>query len=387
MAKLLLTELVVENTSRRRAFQRHLRHWSVYLSVTLLTFLSPFARAGTSDRGGGGNTNSAAAPSTRELLNLIEGRASNLYLDSLKWNLYRVFYRLESLTIENSPRYFASLKYRDSAQAAQLYESVERRLFAQAEHTVYRELKGLRFTARLDGPCRDLNHAARDGSAFGTNQDEICLSLPRLKKKLNGHSALVEVLALAAHEVAHRVGADESEARILQSVVMHEFGALNRDVLVKAILQADLFPAVMPSEFSEIEALLLKRDTSLVPEICAKVGSVKEKVSSQLSRLYGLQNTQGVQIVRPGAIRALNGARIQLEQLMGFCFSLAPSAALPVNQPTSVAFLGGKSSKLSPSQDEGQVRRVEVGNWEAAQFNASEATRNLRRYYQFIHGI
>lgn len=96
---------------------------------------------------------------------------------------------------------------------AALYE----RIFANG--SVDEALRGVRTELREDGPCYDRAGQERDGSIVARPPFRLCLSLSRLRSKLNRTNADIEVLALYLHEVSHLFGTTEEEATNLQALI------------------------------------------------------------------------------------------------------------------------------------------------------------------------
>lgn len=67
-----------------------------------------------------------------------------------------------------------------------------------------------------DRPCYDEQGIEVDGSYVHTKPNAICISGFSTAPKLIAETAKKEIYALVIHELAHRVGADETEARELQ---------------------------------------------------------------------------------------------------------------------------------------------------------------------------
>ncbi len=67
--------------------------------------------------------------------------------------------------------------------------------------------------------CLDLNGDAKDGTAFNKDPREVCFDDVAIAEKTTIYNVWRDVAALAAHEVAHRVGGDEDVAIAFQKLV------------------------------------------------------------------------------------------------------------------------------------------------------------------------
>lgn len=72
--------------------------------------------------------------------------------------------------------------------------------------TVYQLLPTWNFVAKPFGACKDLHGSDSDASAFGEGSNDICFSVERLSQKLTSEEAQRSLIALAIHEISHRMG-------------------------------------------------------------------------------------------------------------------------------------------------------------------------------------
>ena len=105
--------------------------------------------------------------------------------------------------------------------SGKLLRSVQAKLFPETGRDAFHELANLDFKLRENGPCVDLQFHDKDATAFNADPREICLSAKRLLRKLTTANVMTELLAVAGHELAHRMGADEPEALEFQKVIRH----------------------------------------------------------------------------------------------------------------------------------------------------------------------
>lgn len=87
--------------------------------------------------------------------------------------------------------------------------------------TIFDVIQSAQIELKQVGPCIDPNTGDEvDGSAPGSNNNSICLSLDRLTQKLSKDNVYTQTLGLIAHEFSHLVGANESEADEIQKLVV-----------------------------------------------------------------------------------------------------------------------------------------------------------------------
>lgn len=89
---------------------------------------------------------------------------------------------------------------------------------------------------RLTAPCFDKNGVAKDGSIYGGEKYQICLSAFLLSQKLSKSNYEAELAALMIHEFSHFLGTTEDEAVALQTKTAEDFSQLNLAETRKKIL-------------------------------------------------------------------------------------------------------------------------------------------------------
>jgi len=343
---------------------------------------APLSSAGTSDRGGGGNLPTAKALSAEEILGVIK---------NIKITMEPVLFRLEAygITHDQALKVFKEAGYPEPELSAKRLLSVLAKMFGGREPAVYPLFRKLRFVGVVDGPCHDLQNGDRDGSAFNSDPNEICLSVPRLQKKVDHLSELSEILALAIHEISHRVGATEEEAQSIQFVILKQFGASTPESFNSAFLSA-FYNTPTVWGFTSPNAFLEKSSAS-IPALCAEIGENWAKLRSVMERKSADANTIGIMTERADAFRALKAAVLQSEFLHGFCDNdyqgsyeqtlidrkIDPKKPFPI----SVLNEWGENSPLTLKPEDGQLTFVKPGDCEAASFIYKEIRKSMDRYF------
>lgn len=101
---------------------------------------------------------------------------------------------------------------------SEVRSSVEQKLFGGTT-TILDVLHETNIDVNYSSACKDGSGKEVDGSIFGSTQGSICISAERVAAKLTEERALPEIVALIAHELSHKLGADEKEATEFQKDV------------------------------------------------------------------------------------------------------------------------------------------------------------------------
>lgn len=163
----------------------------------IFLLISATAQAGGVS-GGGGNTKPSERPTTVEVRSLVE--KSRLFL-TLYFNQYE----------------------RDPFAVGPENDTIRRKLFGIEKHTIQDRIATVKIIEELRGPCYDLSGKPVDGSARGAEPRSVCLSIPRVTKKLSRENYEKQILALLVHEYSHLIGTTEEEATLLQEQALEHF--------------------------------------------------------------------------------------------------------------------------------------------------------------------
>ncbi len=187
-------------------------------------FFSTFSAHAGNEGSGGGNVLA---------VNLVSEEALGSAIKSLNVDLLYVFNQMELIMGDLVPRepneqYPPLLEYEVFRQAGFAFPggveaSVIRKLFYEGKETIFDILPLIKFTAQ-NSACIDRDDREADGSAFNEDPKVICLSIPRLTAKLRHDRYKAPLIALAAHEVTHKLGATEAEAIQLQAYLENILG-------------------------------------------------------------------------------------------------------------------------------------------------------------------
>lgn len=272
---------------------------------------------GTVDGGGGDVAGTYSQVSDKDIGEIIE---------KLPLILRYVFYAHEGyLTpyLENKPNISDSLK------------SVYELLYANKSSDLFIILKNLKFVGKGDGPCKDLNHSDKDGSAFNADSNEICISIPRIKSKILKSSLLAEITGLAAHEVSHRMGASEQQATALQEAVVTSFKIKN----------LDSFEVDMANRQTEVAQLKHAQPYEKFSRFFDETFDGKNKIpDTEFCRLandwsyaikeflFGAEEETkkwGVSSIRIKSLVYISAMSIQMASMLDYCSQEAPPCNIP----------------------------------------------------------
>jgi hypothetical protein len=193
------------------------------------TFVAPSASADNVDHGGmsggGGGTGTAHPVAAKEITESI--KYSKVFVSG--W-----FNQLEFLYQINDEGYWRDNYHVLGPAPAPLLS----KMFDQ-KTKVFDVINSLKIEVRRTRPCLDKSGAKVDGSIYADSPGAICLSLPRLVKKLNDATLEKQISALIIHEITHLVGGDEAEAVTAQTYALASFQFHNRsEVNEKVFLSA-----------------------------------------------------------------------------------------------------------------------------------------------------
>lgn len=93
-------------------------------------------------------------------------------------------------------------------------------LFSRTGRTIFTAYKEVRYVYSKARACLDSQGREVDASIYGVGPNQVCLSEQRLSQKLTTGSAPAQLAALLAHEISHKVGANEESAELLQFLIL-----------------------------------------------------------------------------------------------------------------------------------------------------------------------
>jgi hypothetical protein len=230
------------------------------LLIVSLCLASTLAHAGNEDGGanrGGGNL-SADNPADVQLLEKIvsERHLLELVFASLRTGAFFEALRTDSVLPENQ----ASL-----VRFKSMIEQIRR--FGSQIEQMNKLLSAVEIKIQAD-PCLGPDEQHRDANAKATKKKKyICLSSGRILPKVTATNASAKILALLAHEIAHLVGANETDAENLQAYV--------EAVLVKAG-QTEI------KYFLHKEAQMRREMQSKLDEVLTKLQKIDQTESGKL---------------------------------------------------------------------------------------------------------
>lgn len=171
----------------------------LFYVCTLTGSFALTAHAGNS--GGGGNINAGAPVSATTV------RSS---LETLQTPLTVVF------------KYLTIAYYNDQGHMGTVGRLDIGKILFQQNSNIFEKIKNVKPIIVEDGSCK-VNGLSEDGAAY-INPDRICLDAFRIaaNPKVGTLNIFVTTLALAAHEYAHLVGADEEQANFIQGLVLKD---------------------------------------------------------------------------------------------------------------------------------------------------------------------
>lgn len=336
---------------------------------------------GTATQGGGGDLPPQKEVSIEELKALIK---------DLKLTIEPVLYRMEAygVTYSQALKVFNDAKNPKPEESAKNLVTALDKMFKAENAPVYAELERIKFVAHSEGACHDLKNEDKDGSAFNKNPNEICLSVPRLQKKVDHQSELSEVLSLAIHELSHRVKATEEEAQAIQFMVLKQFGSATPESFTEVFSNGiDNSPNIW--RFTGEEKTFQEKDSSLLPALCARIGENAVEINKIINKKSNDANAIGVMFERPNLLRALKAASLQSQFLMGFCDNFYQDSFAQMlidkgfdpEKPFPVSFLNdGEPNPLQLTPQDGQLVFVKPSDWKAALFTYREVKKNMDKY-------
>jgi|GEM_PF-3612980 len=272
---------------------------------------------GTVDGGGGNVGGTYSNVSDKDIIDIVEKLPS-----ILKY----VFYAHEGFItpyLENKPNISEALK------------SVYEKLYSNKKSDVFVILEKLKFIAKADGPCKDLNFKEKDGSAFNADKNEICISIPRIKTKIYKSSLLAEVTGLAAHEVSHRVGSNESEATALQEAVVDSFKIKNLEAFEMDMVNRQTgitqLMYAQPYEKFQIFFSATADNKNKIPdtEFCRLANDWSYSIKEFLLGAEEETKKWGVSGVRIRNLVYVSAMSIQMASMLDYCSQESPRCNIP----------------------------------------------------------
>jgi len=200
---------------------------------------------------------------------------------------------------------------------------------------IYKTLEKIKFTPRRNQPCQDLAFNDRDGSAFNEDKTEICLSVERIKSKVNESNFVTEIVALAGHEVAHRMGANEPEAKAFQKAIEKSFNVKDIDLLIKTVTNRLYYLRVLGDDdgngqYEGIQKFFLqKTQLSQAPDFCQKANIWNTQIKSWLKDAEVETLSMGAAPVSVDNIKHVIAMDTQVETMLDFCWQEKPKCDIP----------------------------------------------------------
>jgi len=300
------------------------------LALTLLSLLPACASiystarnpASEREREGGADGGGGDIPESPLVNNLELEKAISL----LPEMLWKVMSFHELMANDNEIRYWRIRLEKDPTGFADRRETAEspalrrayKKLFPAQGKNVFAELKTIKFVPRKSGPCQDRYHFHKDASAFNQDPSEICFSTERLKEKLRLDNMALELIALAGHELTHRLGGDEEEALALQKAIRFTLDETDLTSL-KAMMETER--SLGRPRLDLVGNLLDKTgDTNSLPSLCYYLAGYQAEVRATMHLVTEKLN-HGFSLARLRGLRALIAADMQASPLGGFCSS------------------------------------------------------------------
>lgn len=158
--------------------------------------------------------------------------------------------------------------------APQKVKALYTRLYPATGRTVYDELESVKLVWRAH--CEDLKFKDKDGAAFNSDPFEICLNKTSVRAKLTRITGFVLVTSLIGHELVHRMGGTEDDAKMFQLAIQRTLQSGSPHHLLQSLRD----PAI-PSSIQEIKSKfnninkIVSNDTM---ETCLQLGLLDRKV-------------------------------------------------------------------------------------------------------------
>jgi hypothetical protein len=177
----------------------------------------------------------------------------------------------------------------------------------------------IEFDVKKDAPCIDPSNGQsvpRDAYA-DIEQNKICFSSQRLADyDYTYQSAESNLAALFLHELAHFVGANETEAQFLQETIQMFFSPNYINNL--EITKINGISALLGLQWQLARSQLLGSEDPT--EVCLGLGEFRNHVWSALSAVTGEQDGMDGLIIRPyGELEAVYGLQSLVWGASGYC--------------------------------------------------------------------
>lgn len=328
---------------------------------------SPLERLEGGADGGGGNARWEEPAPQAELQEVLR---------NTKFYLLPVLYYHEEMARNGDPgdgRHIGKISFSHLRRAQQ-------RLFL-GKQSVFSVFSGLNVRIEENGPCQDLKNGHKDAAAFGADPQEVCVSSQRLGAKLTGKNLVIEVTALLAHELVHRMGGEEEEATAFQDFVR----------LSSLIGTTDLFRTQPEArslallgkareKFDKVSSLAQKARPKDEILLCLSL----EDLSSSVEALAGKKLSLGIAGFRYDAAKAVYVAGLQARQLLNYCLHnpleedfewKQKIGTLPTEKIPAESLLSGK--RMRETHDLGFIQRIPYRSIEVLRFNLDQLSANL----------
>ena len=150
---------------------------------------------------------------------------------------------------------------------------------------VFKLLADVKVHLERENPCYDSDGKPVDGSSVTKTPNGICISLPRLKEKLNISNYQAEIVALVLHEISHLLGTTEEEAVEIQKEAFFRFNEMQPSHVGKwnADLKQGLEPIITNSRATYIMLVSGMKVT------CDLVNNLSTSYYDQLGKLWDTQ--------------------------------------------------------------------------------------------------
>jgi|GEM_PF-6691799 len=188
-------------------------------------------------------------------------------------------------------------------------QSARQKMFASSGRNVFHELSQIHFKVREQ--CWDLHFLEKDATAFNPQPSEICFNEKTLRDKLTSANVISELLSLAVHELSHRTGANELEARAIHEEVrgaLSIYGSIG--AFEKAIADFPSYDFVPGLKEAKVLLYVEKEVDSM--ELCLNLSVLAKFGVGQIPQ-------NGISQFRYHILQHAYASQKQLENLLGYC--------------------------------------------------------------------
>lgn len=280
--------------------------------VTYLGLVTQFAVAGDS-RGGGDivKANLASKDSIRREINEIKPSLLALFN---RWEM------VSQTAIQPSSRLPIGLDDPSTNFFKKLYGSPDR-------HTIFSEISSTGFDILENGPCHDLDGKEVDASAFNTNPNKVCFSLDRLSQKLSYSNKYLQVLALAAHELSHRVSSTEKEAEFLQNLALDTVTNKGKETLAE--ISMDVKARFKTIAFVANEVLTALSENRADLDICINLTPMSSAAMMSQETFLHTASQSGLMVLGLAGAQEVNGLSMKAAVPVMYCLAETDPRKIP----------------------------------------------------------